>query len=180
MRNSHIAEWILTLVTSRERAASTVGDLTEQASARGSVWFWSGVLRTAASLLWRGVVENNAPVARLALLGLAIYIGIDMIYAFFSGFVFFLAANSLEWKVWFATRLLVSSVLIGRLLARWAPGRKLAACVAFAVIISIYDMTPMLGNNGGVSALLSILIVSAAAAWGRHNSLARRPSVPVS
>jgi hypothetical protein len=168
MHNSHIAEWILTFVTSRERASSTVGDLTEQASARGSVWFWSSVLRTAASFLWRGVVESNARAARVALLGLAVYIGIDMIYAFFSGVVFFLAPNSMSWKVWFAARLLVSSLLIGRLLARRAPGRELAACVAFGVIISIYDVTPMLGNNGGFSALECILIVSVATAWGRY------------
>jgi hypothetical protein len=180
MHNNHIAEWILTLVTSRERAASTVGDLAEQAGARGVVWFWSGVLRTAGSLLWRGVTENNARAARLALAGLAIYIGIDMLHAFLTGIVFFVGANSMEWRFWLAARLLVSSVLIGRLLARWSPGRELAACVAFAVIISIYDLTPMLGSDGGVSALLSILIVSAAAAWGRHNSLARIPSIPVS
>ena len=89
MHSIHIAEWILSLVTSRDRAASTVGDLMEQAADRGIVWFWSGILRTAASLLWRGVVENNARVARLAFVGLAIYVGIDLLYAFLTGVVFF-------------------------------------------------------------------------------------------
>ena len=42
MRNAHLAEWILSLFTTRERAAATVGDLTENASARGALWFWSG------------------------------------------------------------------------------------------------------------------------------------------
>src|SRR5580692_6426822 len=52
MRNAYIAEWILSLFTTRERAGATVGDLTESASAHGVLWFWSGVLRTALSLLW--------------------------------------------------------------------------------------------------------------------------------
>ena len=168
MHSIHIAEWILSLVTSRDRAASTVGDLMEQAADRGIVWFWSGILRTAASLLWRGVVENNARVARLAFLGLAIYVGIDMLYAFLTGVVFFLAANSIGWKFLLAARLLGSSLLIGRLLARQAPRRELAACLVFAVFIAVYDVSPMLGNNGGVSALLSILSVSATTAWGRR------------
>jgi hypothetical protein len=174
MPDNHIAEWILTLVTGRDRAACTVGDLTEQAAARGVVWFWSGVLRTAASFLWRGVAEKNARAARLALLGLAIYVGIEILHAGFTGGLLFRAAmsggaalhlDSTGWKIWFAAPMPVSSLLIGWLLARWAPGRELAACVVFAVLVSIYDL---LDNNGGFSALLSMLIVSAAAAWGRH------------
>src|ERR1035437_4113180 len=35
MHSVHIAEWILALVTTRDRAASTVGDLTEGAATRG-------------------------------------------------------------------------------------------------------------------------------------------------
>src|ERR1035437_2113127 len=62
MHSVHIAEWILALVTTRDRAASTVGDLTEGAATRGVVWFWCGVLRTAASLLWRDVAEHPARV----------------------------------------------------------------------------------------------------------------------
>ena len=60
MRSAHIAEWILALVTTRDRATSTVGDLTEQAAARDAVWFWLSVLRATASLLWRDVAEHAA------------------------------------------------------------------------------------------------------------------------
>jgi hypothetical protein len=176
MHNSHIAEWILALVTSRDRATTTVGDLMERGTARSGVWFWSSILRTAGAFLWWGVTENKARVARLALLGLAVYIGMGMLHAGLSGIAFFLAAmasghsphlDSIGWGIWFAARLVVSSLLIGRMLARWAPGRELAACAAFAVIISIYDVS-LLGNNGGGSALLSTLLASAAAVWGRR------------
>jgi hypothetical protein len=78
MHSAHIAERILALVTSRDRAASTVGDLTERAAARDAVWFWSSVLRTAASFLWRDVAEHAARLTGLALLGIAFYIAIRL------------------------------------------------------------------------------------------------------
>ena len=39
MRNATAAEWILTLTTTNDRAASTVGDLLEETSSRGGLWF---------------------------------------------------------------------------------------------------------------------------------------------
>lgn len=176
MHNIQIAESILALVTTQDRAASTVGDLTEAAAARGMVWFWSGVLRTAASLLWRELAEHSARLTGLAFLGLGVYIAIDLLFAGLSGVAFFLWASaaglSFGWKLWFAAPVLISSLVIGRLLARWAPGRELAACVVYAILASIYNLVPALGDNGAISALLCILIVPAGAAWGRHRRLA--------
>jgi hypothetical protein len=180
MHSVYIAEWILALVTTRDRAASTVGDLTEQAATRGVVWFWSGVLRTAASLLWRDFAERPAPLTGLAFLGLAVYIGIDLLFAGLSGFAFFRAPmatghplhlDSIGWKLWFTMPVLVSSLFIGRMLGHWAPRRELAACVVYAILASIYNLVPMLGGNGAFSALLCILIVPAGAAWGRYRRL---------
>lgn len=96
MHSTNIAEWLLALVTTRDRAASTIGDLTEGLATRGAVWFWSAVLRTAASLLWRDIAERPARLTGLAFLGLALYIGIDLLFAGLSGVVFFLAAG---WKL---------------------------------------------------------------------------------
>lgn len=179
MHSLHIAEWILALVTTRDRAASTVGDLTEGAATRGVAWFWFGVLRTAASLLWLEVAEHPARVIGLAFLGLAVYIGIDLLFAGLSGVAFFWAASghplhsdSIGWKLSFTAPALVSSLSIGRMLARWAPRRELAACVVFAILASIYNVVPMLGDNGAFSAWLCILLVPAGAAWGRSRRLA--------
>jgi hypothetical protein len=180
MHSTNIAEWILALVTTRDRAASTVGDLTEGAATRGAVWFWSGVLRTSASLLWRDIAEQPARVAVPALVGLAVYIGIEVAFAGLSGFVFFRAAmasghaphlDSIGWRLWFLAPVLVSSLLIGRILARRAPGRELAACVAYAILSSTYNLVPMLGDNSVFFALLTILIVPVGAAWGRARRL---------
>ena len=176
MHKTHMAERILGLVTNRERAAAVAGDLTEKAATRGGAWFWSCVLRTAASLLWRDVSESPGRVTGLAFAGLAAYIGIDLLFAGLSGVAFFIVGgvsghpiqlDSIGWKVWFAAPVLVSSLLVGRILARWAPGRELAACVVYAVLVSIYNLTPMLDDNGGFTALLCLLIVPAGAAWGR-------------
>lgn len=180
MPSAHIAEWILALVTTRDRAASTVGDLTEQAATRDATWFWFSVLRTAASLLWRSLMEHPVRLTGLALLGIAVYVGIDLLFAGLDGAVFFIAAYtsgnhfqvaSIGWKLWFAAPVLISSLLVGRMLAGWAPGSELAAYVVYAVLVSIYNLVPMLGDNGGVTALLCILIVPAGAAWGRYRRL---------
>jgi hypothetical protein len=180
MHIANIAERILALVTTRDRAASTVGDLTEGVATRGLVWFWSGVLRTAASLLWRDVAEQPVRVTGLAFLGLVVYIGIDLAFAGLSGAAFFRGAmasghplhlGSVGWKLWFTAPVLVSSLLIGRMLAHWAPRRELAAGAVYAILASIYNLVPMLGDNGAFSALICILIVPAGAAWGRDRRL---------
>ena len=50
MNTASIAEWVLSRFTTPGRAASIVGDLTENADSRGGVWFWFSVIRTALSL----------------------------------------------------------------------------------------------------------------------------------
>jgi hypothetical protein len=175
-----MAERILALVTSRSRAESIAGDLTEQAAARGVIWFWSGVLRTAASLLWRDAVENPAPVAGLALLGLAVYVGIDLLFAGLDGAAFFAAAyrsgtrlqlDSPGWRIWFAVPTVASSLLIGRMLAHWAPSRELAACLIYAIVVAIYNLVPMLGDNGVFATFWCVVFVVAGAGWGRRRRL---------
>jgi hypothetical protein len=183
MRSIHIAEWILALVTSRDRAASTAGDLAERAAARGAVWFWFAVLRTATSLLWRDVTEKPARPAALAFAGLAVLVAADYLSAALDGVAFFIAAlhtgrplqlHSIGWTIWFHAPMLLTSLGVGRMLARWAPGRELAACLMYAILLAIYNVVPIPLFDGGVgvSASLCMLIVLAGAAWGRQRRLA--------
>jgi hypothetical protein len=200
MLNIHIAEWILHLVTSRDRATSTVGDLVEQAATRGVFWFWSGVLRTAASLLWRDVAENPARVTGVACIGLAVDVAASLLFAGLTGIAFFFAVysghnealshalkhpsqlSSIWWTIGLDAPPLVLLLLIGRMLARWAPGRELGACLVYAIIGSIFYLVTDLINTGGLgsSAVLWIFLgdaaqralVLAGAMWGRHKSLA--------
>jgi hypothetical protein len=196
MRKVQIAEWILGLVTSRDRAASTVGDLLEQAAARGVLWFWSGALRTAASLLWRGVAENPVRITAVAFIGLAVDITASLLLAGVTGLVFFVMPVSAvssalgAWSghqvhpsyAWWIAPQLAISVLIGRMLARWAPGRELSACLAFGILGSIFSLCADVISPGGFgfSTLFWVFLsdvsqrtpVLAGAVWGRHRRLA--------
>jgi hypothetical protein len=67
MPDVSFAERILTLVTTGDRAASIVGDLTELTAARGVFRFWWAVLRAAASLLWRNVASEPGRLTKLVL-----------------------------------------------------------------------------------------------------------------
>ena len=67
MLKAQLAEWILSLLTTREMAAATVGDWLEEVRARGSLWYWASVARTALAYVWRDMAA-----APFRLLGLAI------------------------------------------------------------------------------------------------------------
>jgi hypothetical protein len=69
MRRVALAEWILALTVAPDRAATTVGDLVEDASTRGVLWFWSSVLWTALSHLWRDLSAAPFRLVKLALWG---------------------------------------------------------------------------------------------------------------
>jgi hypothetical protein len=53
MPRAAIPEFLLGCLTTPDRAAAIMGDLTEMAEARGSVWFWTAYARTLGRLCWR-------------------------------------------------------------------------------------------------------------------------------
>lgn len=183
MHNISLAEWILALVTSRDRAASTAGDLAEEAEGRGAAWFWSGVLRTAASLLWRQVADNPARIAGLAILGVAVYVVLGLLFAGLSGFAFFAVAyqsghapqlDSMAWQIFFLAPMLLIALATGRMLARWAPGREAAVCLGYAIAAAAFGCVSMVmvpGSVGFLSDAVPQILVLAGAAWGRHRRL---------
>ena len=156
MHSISTAEWILGLVTSRDRAATTVGDLVEDAP-RGVFRFWAAVLLIAAAHLWRGVAEDPARMTRAAMLGLAVDVGASLLFAGLSGVVFFLEAWSGHQisvhSVWRTIALdaptLLLAVWIGRMLARWAPERELSACVAYGIAGVLFSVAMMMAVPGG-------------------------------
>jgi hypothetical protein len=151
MRNAQVAEWILSLVTTPERAASTVGDLMESAPSRGRFWF--GVLRTAVSLLWRELAANPARMARLA--GSGFLVGLVMIFVCFFVIIpltlVLSRAGVQDGKVYVSWPFTVGSMFVmilvpfqqGRWVARWSPGQELAACVALTILTAAVDAVLM-------------------------------------
>jgi hypothetical protein len=115
------AEKLLALFTTREVAASIVGDLIEQSHVRARGWFTCEVVRLAFALCFRTLVSAPGRALRLAGLGLAVYT---------ATYAILFVAIGLPWYPWnrvatpdFWVRVgvvvVVSNLLTGAILARW-------------------------------------------------------------
>jgi hypothetical protein len=201
MRDARIArvgEWILALVTTGDRAAATVGDLMEVAATRGVVWFMASVLATALSIAWRDVQAEPGRMARLAVRG--------FFYGVFRtlGWSVLLFVAILAWALSHGAKPsdietlttssgftigtilignLLNPFLIGRWIARKAPGQEMAACLAFLIFhLAFYILMSVLailaGYRGSLGEFLGSLSLTAVeallyfafTAWARHRS----------
>jgi hypothetical protein len=150
MRSARIAEWVLSLGTTPARAASTVGDLMEGAQGRGRLWFWTSVLQTTLSLIWRDVTADFWNVTKLAIFGIGIealaVVALPLL-VFFTAFISILVTHQVgqphpeQLRLVSGARvgvtLLFTTVVpfvVGRWLARRSPGRELAPCIVFAAM----------------------------------------------
>lgn len=210
MHSLRFAEWTLGLVTSRGRAATIVGDLAERAATRGIAWFWSAVLRTATSMLWHDLAGHPARFAGIVLRGLALDLGLAFLFGVV-GFVIVAApvllfgvldvvgldaptgflrgfaggeggVSAIAWRLYVGAPTLLFPLIVGRALAHWAPGREVAACVAFATVSAILGIATAIvlpGDAGVPVALWAVsrgtvedtILVLAGAMWGRHRNL---------
>jgi hypothetical protein len=151
MRSSEVAEWILSLVTSPERAAATVGDLLENASELGT--FWLGVLRTAVSLLWQEVAAHPARMTGLAFRGFLVGLGLLFVcFLIIIPLTLVLSRGGVQdetiYASWpFTAASILALILVpfqqGRWLARRSPGQELAACLALAILTATVDAIPV-------------------------------------
>lgn len=154
MHSARAAEWILSLVLPPDRAASTVGDWLEDAKYRGSVWFWSCVLRTVLSRIGSDFAENPLFLVGLGLRGwlYSLWLLVGTAFGLFVPVCILVAASMmigvlaapLNWhpslpfhvptqilgaviaQAWFGW----CEFQAGRWIARRAPGRELAAGIA--------------------------------------------------
>lgn len=186
MRKADIAEWILSLTTTRDRAAATAGDLMEEGSTRGNLWFWSSLLKTSAAHIWRAWLDAPLRMAVLAygailfeiafLAGSAVVVlaGTQVLQSGTVG----LMAGAVDASTAFALlgiQLHICEFLIGRWLARFAPGRELAACVAYSVASQICWLVIVRPFDGLVPPLLvftQLIALLVGAVLGR-----RRPTL---
>jgi hypothetical protein len=156
MHNARLAEWILSLVTTPERASATVGDLLEDRVHTNALRFWSAVLITTLSLLWQDVTASPLRMARLAALGLLLQlllsVGVALGYWVLYGIVKFAWSTIVSFGIgtawsgrlgfggialiavcgWVLTML--SQFQVGRVLAKRSPGRELAPCIATTLL----------------------------------------------
>jgi len=130
------AENLLALFTTRETAASIVGDLIEQSHVRARGWFTCEVVRLAFALCFRTLVSAPGRALRLAGLGLVVYAAT---YA-----VLFVAIG-LPWYPWnrvatpdfwvrVAAVVVASNLLTGAILARWRSHGNISAIAPLTAV----------------------------------------------
>jgi hypothetical protein len=138
MRSAAAAEWILSLVTEPDRASSTVGDLVEESSPRGALWFWASVWRTAGSHFWRDLSASPLRMAGLAFCGLAacVLAGVGL------AMPLLLADLNLSDSTWRIPLVNVLTWTAGPLLGGWSVarrshGRELPAAFAVSALEAV-------------------------------------------
>lgn len=128
MPDYSLAERLLSLFTTPDRAATTVGDFAEDAQRRGSFWFWRQVSRTAVSLAFQQF--TSAPI-RMVVLFLLGNLLIDAALFMYGPLVEAIIShpNYATFTLW----RLITAFLTGLLLARLSLGREIAICGAVAL-----------------------------------------------
>jgi len=166
MRKADIAEWILSLTTTPERAASMAGDLAEQATAQGLLWFWGSLLRTTAAFVGRAWADNPGRMTALAFgaclceAGLLILMLIAILAMAIVLFLVMTVSSGTMPRIshvwgfrvgW--TLALTGSVIceffVGKWLARRAPGQEIAACIAFLCVERVFWLVVISLVNSG-------------------------------
>jgi hypothetical protein len=189
MGRDRLAETLLSLVGAGDRAASAVGDLIEEAPARGGVWFWRSVMRLWLSLLGRDL--STAPLALAVscvvgwflymalslVLGLVGYVavtlvwGVSYVLAHHTGFE--LLADVLRIRFdWppipdWATYAIQAAVLfalaplqIGRGSTQFWRGHEVSLALVMLIVWTVMAMfVPLVGVGIGVSPLMVPLMV---------------------
>jgi hypothetical protein len=136
MRKARIAEWILELVLRRERAASTVGDLIEEAGARGASWFWVNIAGTFVSAVWGQFRAEPWRGAALGLLGYAFGFAISLLIIFVESQI--IPLPSWQWQAAQHANSVSVSLLIGFWIAHLAKGREFSASLAVLGVALIF------------------------------------------
>ena len=181
MRSVRIAESILSLVSPSQRAAALAGDLAEESGARGSVWFWTAVVRATVALV--GLEIRRAPV-RLAAFGVLswfIYMLISVVLVIVSfaggtllwaiayvfdnhtGLELLTTALSARIESWIPPRIVLYGLellmlvaaapfQVGRMAARWWAGRELVAWIAVIALWPVMgSLVPLVGYQAAAS-----------------------------
>jgi hypothetical protein len=202
--NAAAAERMLTLVTTPDRAAATVGDLLEDDRAQRPVWFWAGVLETAYSIVWRKLCTSPGQMICLGFWGwllaacLAAAVGWTVIPLWMAVFPYHPRPNYTYIPPWGLIALRVVTVTAVPLAAGWdvasrSKNREVASGVATTIVLALFTLTwtflsamqvrrigqPIPGIDSAVpSLLISSLFVIIGSALFRFRSLRRLANAP--
>ena len=123
MRSSSVAQAILSLVTTPDRAESVTGDLIEDRARHGASWFWLHLLRSACALWWRELLRDPRSALAVAFRALHFFallgfVGVAAVYLFpgVAGSLSMWLAVSLTWWIgawWTGASIVSGSPRIG-------------------------------------------------------------------
>jgi pimeloyl-ACP methyl ester carboxylesterase len=132
MPDASLAQALLSLFTTRDRAESIAGDLIEERDGRGSAWFWFHVVRTTFALFTSAFA--SAPVKTLALVALGFALFVTLAFAGVAAVSLFplLIGSAISWALlsfffWSA------ALWTGVSLVSLAPKHGMTACLALAI-----------------------------------------------
>ena len=164
MPDTRHAERLLSLVMPTDRAASIVGDLTENTS--GSLPFWTSIGRIAFSMVWKEMRARPGEMAYVAVGGAVMIIGLLLAFGvaiFISWVALMVGAQVMSlWtpsmpaqttNIVFALLVLAVAIpapyMAGRWIGRRAPGQEFAASTAFGLFaIALWiAAVAVFGNN---------------------------------
>ena len=137
-----IAEGLLSLVTTPDRAASIVGDLVEESRSHGVGWCSLQVLGTALALCSSSVRADPWRWLRLAVIGLVVWFGAQAVMVVVTGLPWYpwqLAFRAPGFWVRVVSVACGANLLTGMILGRWASNERLngvVPLVAFWLVVS--------------------------------------------
>jgi hypothetical protein len=207
VRNGRLAQRILSLAVSSERAAAIVGDLVETAPHRGRAWFWTSLVRLVAASLTEAVRQAPLRFVGWAAISWFVYGVVSLVLTGVG-----LAASFPLWGIasvlsnhtgvelmtdWLGVRIdwgvpapglmraielvmlaAAAPFLTGRLAACWWPQRELAAALVMSAIWPLMALlVPLVGFRAGATIDLVPVMVTCML-LGAVWSRVRQPSPP--
>jgi hypothetical protein len=167
MHRADLAELLLSLVTTRERAVSVSGDLLEESEGGGAGRFWLLVARTTVRQAWRQMAAAPFGMAGAAVRGWFAGVGADVAAFAIIGLPVLIVMGLLKlgfhidlsgWAIPFLGTVigLVVPFQVGRWMARRYPGREVAGCFSlvalqFAIWFCANFIQWEFGRSGGLA-----------------------------
>jgi hypothetical protein len=167
------------------------GDLTEEARARGAVWFWWAVMLTASRQVGHEMVSDRRSMAKFALRGWLLEIAAAFLFAAMVSLAGTFVGSASPFWTWVWVVSVVADYQVGRWLAQSAPRREMAATISFTMTWLLLVVAAAVAHAHGYGLrgmhvtfppvlypLLKLIALFCGAAFARRRYLSRQRMSP--